>query len=175
VLSVYRKLLALYPAEYRQQFAEEMLDVFLDVRAEKKHTGLVEQGAFCAREIAGLFAGALRERLRSIGERSGLSLCTRRFGMRDGCRFPKATAVLMTIILAGVMLAIKKGEDISHSLADVSPPIGPIQPGHSTLLPPIPILLAAFYVLGLAGWIILFVLRRSGVHRLDNLAGERKN
>jgi len=175
MVRVYRKLLALYPIEYRQRFGEEMVDVFLDVRAHKTHQGPLDQSAFWVRELIGLVNGALRERLRSIGAQSGLSLYTRRFVMRDGFHFPKTTTILMTIILAGVVLAIKRGEDIAASLPHVSPPIGPIQPTHSILLPGIPIMLAAFYVLGLAGWGILFALRRSGVHRLDDMAGERKN
>lgn len=93
--------------------------------------------------------------------------------MRDGFRFPKTTAVLMTIILAGVLSAIKRGEDIAASLPHVGPQVGPIVPAHSTLLPPIPLLLALVYAAGLLGWAILFALRRSGVHRLAEMSAER--
>jgi hypothetical protein len=34
--------------------------------------------------------------------------------------------------------------------------------------------LATFYAAGLIGWAILFALRRSGVHRLDETSGEPK-
>jgi hypothetical protein len=30
-----------------------------------------------------------------------------------------------------------------------------------------------FYAAGLVGWVILFTLRRSGVHRLAEMSGER--
>lgn len=94
--------------------------------------------------------------------------------MRNGFRFPKATAGLMIIILAGVMVAIKRGEEIANSLPHVNPPVGPIQPSHSALLPPIVVVSIFFYVAGLVGWAILFVLRRSGVHRLADMSGEQK-
>lgn len=87
--------------------------------------------------------------------------------MRTGFRFPRTTAVLMTIILAGVVLAIEKGEAIEGSLPYANPPIGPIHPVHSTLLPGIVMGFALFYAAGLIGWAILFAMRRSGVHRLD--------
>jgi len=90
--------------------------------------------------------------------------------MRTQFRFPKTTPILMTIILAGVVLAIQKGEAIQASLPDVNPAIGPIHPAQHTLLPEIAILLVSFYVAGLIGWAILFALRRSGSHRLDAMA-----
>ena len=94
--------------------------------------------------------------------------------MRTQLRFPKTTAVLMTIILAGVVMAIKKGEAIVASLPHVNPTIGPIQPVHSTLLPGVVVGLVFFYAAGLIGWAILFAMRRSGVHRLADTAAETK-
>ena len=94
--------------------------------------------------------------------------------MRNEFRFPKTTAVLMTIILAGVVLAIEKGAAIQRSLPYVNPPIGPIHPVHSTLLPGVVFGLAIFYAAGLIGWSILFALRRSGVHRLDETSVQPK-
>ena len=92
--------------------------------------------------------------------------------MHSEFRFPKATAVLMTIILAGVVLAIQKGEAIQGSLPYGNPPIGPIHPVHSTLLPGVVVGLALFYAAGLIGWAILFAMRRSGVHRLDETSAK---
>lgn len=94
--------------------------------------------------------------------------------MRNGFRFPKTTAVLMTLILAGVIVAIQRGEEIATSLPHVNPSIGPIQPVHSTLWPPIVLVLIVFYAAGFAGWAILFALRRSGVHRLAQMSEEVK-
>ena len=86
--------------------------------------------------------------------------------MRTEFRFPKATAVLMTIILAGVMVAIKQGEAIVASVPHVSEAVGTIHPVHSVFLGGIMLTLAFFYAVGLIGWAILFAMRRSGVHRL---------
>ena len=95
--------------------------------------------------------------------------------MRTEFRFPKSTAVLMTLILGGVMLAIQKGEAISASLRDaVSPPIGPIHSVHSVLVGGIVMGFVFFYAAGLIGWAILFALRRSGIHRLAETSSGSK-
>jgi hypothetical protein len=93
--------------------------------------------------------------------------------MRNGFRFPKSSAVLMTIILLGVILAIRKGEVIAYSLPHVNPQLPPIQPARSVLLSGILLTFMFFYAAGLVGWAILFALRRSGVHRLAEVSGER--
>jgi hypothetical protein len=173
--SVYRRLLWLYPAEHREQFGEEMFGVFQDVRSEIASAGALTRGAFLAREFGGLLSGALHEHLRGLGIfDAGVLLSARRFNMRNGFRFPKSTAVLMTVILLGVIVAIRKGEAIAYSLPQVSEPVGPIHPVHSGLLPPIPVFFLCFYAAGVIGWAILFAMRRSGMHRLADISGERK-
>jgi hypothetical protein len=167
-LKLYRNALRIYPAFHREQFGEEMIAVFRELRAEMAAKGRFARIRFCARELAGVVAGALREHGRVLGGDHVWQLFShRRFTMRTEFRFPKATAVLMTIILAGVVLAIQRGEAIQHSLPNANPPVGPIHPVPSTLLPGIVIGFAFFYAAGLIGWAILFALRRSGVHRLD--------
>jgi hypothetical protein len=173
VFTLYRKLLVLYPAQHREQFGEEMADVFR--QAEQSRVGFIARGRFYLKELAGILQGVLREHLRIlVGGDAALSLYTRRFTMHNGFRFPKATAVLMTLILAGVVLAIHKGEVIATSLAPFSQPVTPIHPAHSYLLPGVVAGFLFFYAVGLAGWAILFALRRSGVHRLDEMSTERK-
>ncbi len=174
-VGVYRHLLRLYPSSYRSQFSEEMVAVFAEMRAEVAKRGLLARGVFGIRETAGIFAGALQEHLRSLGgDPVWMLFPTRRFTMRTEFRFPKATAVLMTIILAGVMMAIKKGEAIVASVPNVSQPVGTIHPVHSVFLGGIILSLAFFYAAGLIGWSILFAMRRSGVHRLAATLGEPK-
>lgn len=169
-VSVYRQLLRLYPAIHREQFADEMMAVFADVEADTLSKSRLARGVFWTREIAGIVGGILHEHWRALGGDSvGLCFPTRRFTMRNEFRFPKTTAALMTIILAGVVLAIKKGETISSS--PVNPPIGPLPPTHSVLLGGIFLTLAFFYAAGMIGWAILFAMRRSGVHRLAETAG----
>jgi hypothetical protein len=174
-LRLYQHALRLYPAFHRERFGEEMVDVFGEVLAENAAKGRIARSVFCIREIAGVVAGALREHWRVLGgDHVWLLFSNRRFTMRNEFRFPKTTAVLMTIILAGVVLAIEKGEAIQRSLPYVNPPIGPIHPVHSTLLPGVVFGLAIFYAAGLIGWSILFALRRSGVHRLDETSVQPK-
>jgi hypothetical protein len=168
-MTLYRSLLRLYPAFHRERFGEEMIAVFADMQAETVSKGTMARAVFCLREGAGVVAGALQEHWRSVGgEDVWLWFPTRRFTMRTEFRFPKATAVLMTIILGGVILAIQKGEAISTSLRGaVDPPIGPIHPVHSVMVGGIVLGFAFFYAAGLIGWAILFAMRRSGVHRLS--------
>jgi hypothetical protein len=174
MITVYRNLLRLYPTEYREQFGEEMVAVLLDVRAENACRGFIARGRFYVREVAGLMAGALREHLRIVTDAHvELSLSTGRYAMRNGFRFPKSTAILMTIILAGVIVAIRKGEAIAASLPNVSQPIAPIHSAPSYLLPGVIAGFIFFYAAGLTGWVILFALRRSGAHRLSELSEQR--
>jgi hypothetical protein len=173
-VSVYRYLLRLYPAFHRRRFGQEMTAVFGELQAENLSKGVFARGVFYVRETAGVVSGALQEHWRAlVGDAVRLGFPNRRYTMRTEFRFPKATAVLMAIILGGVVLAIQKGEAISASLRDaVSPPIGPIHPVHSVLLGGIMIGLLLFYVAGLIGWAILFAMRRSGLHRLDETAAK---
>jgi hypothetical protein len=132
-VSVYRQLLRLYPAPHRRQFGEEMIAVFGDIRSDAASRGAVARIVFYIRESAGLIAGAMQEHWRRLGgDPDVLWFSPRRATMHTEFRFPKTTAVLMTIILAGLVLAIKKGETISSS--NVNPPIGPLPPTHSVLL-----------------------------------------
>jgi hypothetical protein len=172
-VGVYRNLLRLYPALHRKQFGEEMVAVFGERQAETASKSMLDRGMFLARETTGVVGGALLEHWRVLGGDSiGLWFPPRRFTMRTEFRFPKTTAVLMMIILAGVVLAIQKGETISSS--HVNPPIGPLPPTHSVLLGGIFLTLAFFYAAGLIGWAILFAMRRSGVHRLAETSGGSK-
>lgn len=169
MLTVYRQLLRLYPAEHRAAFGDEMLGVLKDLQSETTCTSTLRRTRSSVREVAGLITGAVQARLLHFTDGTA-----GRYQMRNGFRFPKMTPILMTLILGGVLVAIQKGENIAYSLPPVSQPVAPIHPVHSGLLPPIPLFFAAFYAAGIVGWIILFALRRSGVHRLDQMSGDHK-
>lgn|SRR5579859_3594876 len=165
MLRLYRCLLYLYPAAHRIQFGDEMIEVFRDLQAEPTRRSKFSRGIFCLRETAGLLAGAIQEHLRVLGaEHIWPPFPVRRFTMRTEFRFPKATAVLMTIILAGVVLAINKGEGIVASL-NATP--------HFSFLPGVMLMLAVVYAAGVIGWAILFALRRSGMHRLETFSQQK--
>src|SRR5215472_4888432 len=158
MIAWYRKLLCLYPAEYRKRFSEEMLAVLFQEREENGKRRLKNRARVVVRETAGLLRGALNEHFRMITEiHEQLSFVTGRFAMRNGFRFPKSTIVFMALILGGVLLAIKKGLDIATSVPNVNPPLPVhIQPVHSILLGGMPLFFAFFYAAGLVGWAILF-------------------
>jgi hypothetical protein len=171
-VGVYRTLLRLYPEFHRERFAEEMVGVFEERRAEVASKSRFARGLLLAREATGVVGGAFHEHWRTlVGDSIGLWFPTRRFTMHTEFRFPKTTAVLMTIILAGVMVAIKKGEAISVSVPPSSTPIGPIPPTHSVLVGGIVLMFAFVYLAGMIGWLILFAMRRSGIHRLSETSG----
>ncbi|HTS05317.1 MAG TPA: hypothetical protein VMP68_07015 [Candidatus Eisenbacteria bacterium] len=175
MLNVYRRLLRLYPAAYRREFADEMLDVIAEARSEVIRENIINQSIFTFREVLGLVTGALTEHLRIADWRDfKFSFPRKEFIMRNGFRFPKATVVFMMLILGGVLMAIKKGGDIARSLPDVNPQIAPIQPSHWALVPPVVLLWMFFCALGLVGWVVLFGLRKSGMHRLERMSGGRE-
>jgi hypothetical protein len=172
MLSLYRCLLWLYPSSHRREYGEEMVAVFCAARIEIETKNVVTQGLFWFREIRGLLGGALEEHMRSLaGSHSWIRLPTRRFTMHSEFRFPKATPILMALILAGTVLAIEKAQAISASLPHTNPPVGPIQPERLTFLPPVLLMFAVAYAAGLIGWAILFALKRSGIHRLSGMEG----
>src|SRR5712691_8654506 len=171
MLALYQSLLRLYPIPYRQQFADEMTTVFREVDADARKKGNFATSKFYLREIAGLFRGAIAEHARRIlGSHVSFPLLSRRFTMRSEFRFPKTTAFLMTVILAGVVLAIERAEAIRASVPDINPRLGPIQPVHLTILATMALMFLVVYIAGAVGWVVLFALRRSGVHRLSQMS-----
>ena len=167
-LALYRRLLWLYPASHRREYGEEMTEVFCEAQAAIEKRGAVARGCFWFREMGGLVRGAIEEYARAVASaHSWVMLPTRRFTMHSEFRFPKATAVLMTVILAATVLAIEKARAIAASLPHINPPVGPIQPEHFTFLQPMLLSFVVAYAAGLAGWAVLFALKRSGTHRLS--------
>jgi hypothetical protein len=169
MLSVYRCLLYLYPAAYRNEYGDEMAGVFRELHSETSRNGLLRRAIFLVREFAGLLRGALQEHSIAIAG-SRFLFPPRRFTMRSQFRFPKATPVLMTIILAGVILTIEKATAIEESLPLTYPQqLPPIQPEHFTFFPAMAVIFLSAYAAAVIGWAVLFALRRSGVHRLSEM------
>jgi len=161
MLTLYRCLLRLYPIAYFREYAAEMVSVFCQARDAARRQGLMTLALFCNREIWGVLAGALREKFREYPEWNVL----RRIDMRPEFRFPRSTISLMLVILVGVVLTIQKAKTIQVKYgADSS-----IVPVWSTLPQSLVVMFIAVCAVALAGWAILFALRRSGVHRLANV------
>src|SRR5579864_9539830 len=155
---LFRALLFLYPRTYRREFGGEMALVF-----EQARTALGNKLSAClsfyAREVAGLCAGAVCEHMHVL-TLSPESSSIRRLNMR---RFPTSTITLMIVILAGVVLTIENAHTVQMKY----------EPGAMSVWNTMP----AFFTIGfglvccaaVAGWAILFAVRRSGIHRLDNV------
>lgn len=160
---IYRALLYLYPAGYRHEFGSEMSCVFVQAQADAAQGSLLMRASFCVREASGLLSGAVQEHLRSLfGFHDWFAF--RRLNMRPQFRFPRSTVFLMCVILAGVVLAIEKAQSVGLKYG----------PGDTTfiwsVLPwSLLFLLAAVCVVVGVGWGILFALRRTGMHRLDQV------
>jgi hypothetical protein len=89
--------------------------------------------------------------------------------MHSGFRFPKATPMLMAVILAGVILTIEKATGIQDSLPYTNPQLPPIQTEHFTFFPAMAVILLSAYAAAAIGWAALYALRRSGMHRLSEM------
>jgi hypothetical protein len=162
MLRLYRSLLYLYPPTCRAEFGDEMAYVFTQAQSEIASCGIFARAGFCVREIRGLIAGALRAHI--LGLFGFHWVPFRRFSMRPGFRFPRSTVFLMCVILAGVILAIERAKDIQIKYGGAE---------STAVWDPLPwsLLLALALALAavVAGWGILFALRRTGMHRLASV------
>ena len=178
MLAFYRSLLHLYPATYRSEFGEEMMEVLSEVQARACKRSALTRVSSAAREASGLMYGALQEHFRSITGSQDRRIfssmfspmfISRRFAMRSEFRFPKATVGLMTVILAAVVFTIEKAKAVSESIPHANPLVGPIRSAQFTIVPSLLVTMAVAGVAGVIGWAILFALRRSGVQRISEV------
>lgn len=170
MLPFYRALLRLYPAAYRCEFCDEMMDVLSEAQDEIRRRNAMTRIFFAMREAGGLLSGALQEHLRGItGSYDNGIFSARRFAMKSEFRFPKATVGLMIAILAAVMLAIEKAKAISASIPHTNPPVGPIQPAQATIMETMLVTLIWAIAAGAIGWGILYALRRTGSQQLSEM------
>jgi hypothetical protein len=175
MLSLSRYLLYLYPAAHRLEFGEEMSAVLHERQNEIGKRGAMARWTSNGREIGGLLRGAAGEHARSaMGLYSWEEFPIRRIRMRTEFRFPKATPVLMTVILVAVLMAIEKARAIQLSVPPSHQEVGPIQSANFTVVPTFALLLVMGCVVGAIAWAVAYALRRSGVQKLEELKGERK-
>lgn len=159
MLTTFRRLLLLYPPDYRRQFGEEMLDVLRQSMGEARQRSRLAVIAVTIREGQGLLFGALNEHLREcFGNHHWFA--GRRLHMRSEFRYPRATVPMMLLIFAGIILAIYRARAVALK-TEIS----------VSALPSIPLTFGAALLVaalaGAVGWLVLHSLRRSGVHRLS--------
>ena len=170
-----RYLLYLYPAAHRMEFGEEMNEVLSERQNDIGKRGALARWISNGREIGGLLGGAAQEHVRAAtGLYSWEEFPIRRIRMRTEFRFPKATPVLMTVILVAVLMAIEKARAIQLSVPPSHQQVGPIQSANFTVVPTFGLLLVLGCVVGAIAWAVAYALRRSGVQRLEELKGGRK-
>lgn len=162
MLRLYTWLLYLYPSLYRREYKDEMLSVFCNAYADAGAGSVKGRISFRVREIFGLLAGAVREHVCVVTGNSQL-ISFRGFDMRTEFRFPRSTVFLMSIIFAGVILAMEKANTIMVKYAA----------GVGSIWPSLPWFLGFTVLFTCAGavvvWGILFALGRTGAQRLANI------
>ena len=159
-LTVYGWLLCLYPVNYRSEFGEEMTSIFREARSALSPT-LTPKISFYRREFCGLLSGALYAHFDRL---FGPAIPFRRIDMQPQFRFPRSTIFLMSVILAGVLLAIAEAKNVGLQY-------GATETRSVWSMLPWFIIVAVVLVcvtIGLA-WGILFALRRTGMQRLERL------
>jgi len=139
-----------------------MTMVFRNAQADIRSRSLRERLSFGARETLGLIAGAFQEHLRIVSDHSPL-MSFKRFNMRSEFRFPRSTVVLMSVILGGVMFAMREASSIQAKYGSASDAMWRTFPGFAGLIFSCAVVMVAI------GWAVLFAMGRSGVHRLENL------
>jgi len=171
MLALYRALLRLYPAAYRCEYGDEMIDVLSEVQSENQKKGALALLFSGVRETGGLLYGAVGEHFMGItgSYDNGMFSLGRRLVMRSEFRFPKATVGLMIIILAAVMFTIEKARAISVSIPHANPPVGPIHPTQVMIVQALLATLIWALTAGAIGWGIIHLLHRSGVHQLSEM------
>jgi hypothetical protein len=162
--ALFRRLLFLYPTGFREEFGDEMAWVFRQAYAGTRGENALVRIGFCAKELQGLLVGSVRERVRVFFALP----CPDRWkggNMEAKFRFPRATLVLMLLSLLGVVLTLEQARMIEvHYGNNVGvPPEWPMLPWIFGRL-----LLIALGFAAIA-WGIFFALRRSGIHRLEEL------
>ena len=158
--ALYMRLLRLYPYDYFREYGGEMGSVFCQAHQEARQRGYGMRAAFCFRELSGVLIGALRAR---FGYHSWHSVG--RFDMRSEFRFPRSAIFLMLVILGTIFFAIEKAKTVY-----MNQPVDSIAiPNFLGLFGIFVILFTPLCVVAAAGYAILFLLRRSGVHRFSNV------
>ena len=151
--TLFRCLLSLYPAAFCQEFGDEMMWVFSQTLSDARQQAFRSRALFFSREIVGLLAGAMHQRL------GGWNF-TRRLDMRS-FRFPRSFILLMLVILFTVFIAIDTARQA----------LSPAPHGGASWLPlgMIGLFLFVMLVMGLIGYAVLLFIKRSGVERLSNI------
>ncbi len=165
MLTIYRFAMWLYPSGYRAEFADEMLQV-LGQRLADGGGGMFSKIDRHGRELAGLLAGAVDERLRFRASfYLGLPMTWRRLTMRSSFRFPKSVAPMMLLVFAAVLFTIARAASTAVAVTATHVPSA----GEKLSLPlSVGLWLGLAYLAGAIVWVMIHILHRSGSQRLSD-------
>lgn len=183
-MRTYASLLCLYPRAYRERFADEMLQVFDEVRGVMAREGALSRLSFYLSEFRGLLWGAASEHVRALAAPHGFEFFGKRsLYMQPERRFSKTAIVFMTLVLGVIVLTIVKAQGVAYYVHPVDAGAKGLRPGqlayqpfgnsladwpsHWGLLASIALFFAITWLAAIAAWAIAHAMRRSGVHRLD--------
>jgi hypothetical protein len=170
-------MLSLYPRAYREQFGDEMRQVFGDVCAAMAQENPGARLAFYLSEFRGLLWGAASEHIRALGAPHGFEFFGKRsLYMQPERRFSKAAIVFMTLVLGVIVLTIVKAQGVAYYMEEMRfggkvAPFGNSLadwPSHWGLLASIALFFVLTWLAAIVAWTIAHSMRRSGVHRLDD-------
>jgi len=167
MLLLYRTAVWLYPRQCRAEFADEMLDVVLAGATEVRGESWMNRVRFHARELAGLLAGAVDERVRfRPNSYFKLALVWRRIAMRSSFRFPKSVAPMMMLVFALVLFTIARAASTAVMVS--SPHV--TTAGERLSLPlSVGLWLGLAYLVGALVWLLIHALHQSGAQRLSDI------
>jgi len=164
---LYRWCLGLYPNSYKQVFFDEMLEVFVEARIAAAARSRWRYFQFMFRECVGAVGGAGFERGRSIfGPQFSAMFPVGRLFMSSATRFPLSALVFMILSFLAVVYAIAQAAALSMALPHDHPAVA-LQVVKLAMPGGILIMFAIAYLLGIAGWLGVYMLRSSGTERLS--------
>ena len=155
--ALFRSIVRLYPANVRESLGEEIVDVFREGCANCAGRSAIFRFRFYSREFWGILGGVVREHVRDLLPSFDNLVPIGRCFMRSGMKFPITGVIFMLLSFVGVVYAMFEAESVSTSYTGV--PVG--IPGG------IFVLMGIGYLVGIAGWVVAFSLRRSGAERLS--------
>ena len=156
MLTLYRRLMRLYPAAYVREYGDEMVYVFRQAQDAVRQQSLQRRARFWMRELYGLLAGAYCAQCGDFPR----SLF-RRYDMQSDFRFPRPAVAVMTALLAFVMFAIEKMRHIATTPPGVFDPLW----SPWAVLGRLAFGVFAMCIYGAIGYGVILALRKAGIRK----------
>ena len=163
----YRWCLSCYPTSYKNAFYEEMVEVFIEAGRSAAAKGRWNYFRFAVRECCGVLGGAAFEQSREgFGAELSAMFPVGRLFMKSATKFPLSALVFMVLSFLAVVYAIAEAAALSTALPRDNPALA-LHAVKLTMPGGILVMFAIAYLLGIAGWVVTYFLRRSGSDRIS--------